>query len=95
MSAASALHELGLDSKSIAAIKRKAKGHGKTTPQFVRELIEEGLRATQTFDEILAPVREDFRRSGMTMDEFDALITRARKAAAPRKRRKSTRGATR
>ena len=87
MSAGSALHELGLDSRSIAALRRKARGAGKTTPQYVRMLIEAGLRADQTFDVILAPVREGFRKNGTSPEKLDELFGKARKKASTAARR--------
>ena len=92
MSTLTALQILGLDRKAISALKRKAKVSGQTTPQYVKGLIQKGLELDDlTFDEILKPVREDFRRSGMTEDELDELITRARKATARKKTRNGRR----
>jgi hypothetical protein len=42
---------------------------------LVREAVEEKLRtALPPFAEVLAPVHEDFRRSGMTGAELDTLL---------------------
>ena len=53
---------------------------------FVRYLIDEKIHsaseansfAGMTFDEVAAPIREDFKASGMTEADFDALIEQAR-----------------
>lgn len=91
MSAASVLQELGLTPKSIAALQRKAKGHGKSTPEYVKSLIQADLLADQSFDEILAPVRAGFRQSGLSVKELDAMLARARKKAPAQKRRSPAR----
>ncbi len=44
---------------------------------FLRERLD---RPGPTFAEIVAPIAEDFRRSGMTEDELDALIEQERQA---------------
>ena len=45
------------------------------TGTLVREAVEEKLRTPLlTFAEVLAPVHEDFRRSGLSEAEVDALL---------------------
>ena len=82
MSAATVFHDLGLPEATIKALGRKARVRGKTARDYVRTLIEADLLADKTFDEILAPVREGFRKSGVTEKQWDALIA---KASRPRK----------
>lgn len=55
-------------------------GHddGKTAEEFVRAMIEVEILARRPFSEILAPIRKSFEESGMTEDELDALVERAR-----------------
>jgi hypothetical protein len=77
-----------LDQKHFKAAAAKARELGTTPAAYIESLIDS---ASRSFDEILAPVRADFRRSGMTEDELDVLVSGARKAIhakAPRKRRK-------
>jgi hypothetical protein len=67
---------------------------------YARKLIETGLNGgssldqqsrPETFDEILAPVREGFEQSGMSEDEILALFEEARDEAwKERRRRKGT-----
>src|SRR5438046_923878 len=78
----------GLRPAQLKALDRKAKHSGQTTAQYVRGFIERVLLSDQTFDEILRPIREDFRKSGITEDELDQIVDRAR-SAAYRKRRKT------
>lgn len=75
------LQDLGLRPAVLRAVEEKATRAGKTTPEYVRALVERDLLADQPFDEILRPVREDFRKSGVTEEDLDRVIERARKAA--------------
>ena len=52
---------------------------GKTTPEYLRLLIEQDLLAGKTFDDILRPVRRDFKKSGITEAELDRIVSRARR----------------
>jgi hypothetical protein len=71
-------HDLGLRLADQKAVVRKAARAGKTVPQYVRELIEQDLLAEKTFDDILRPVRADVRKSGVTQNQLDAIVKRAR-----------------
>jgi len=51
---------------------------------YVKRLIERDMLADRTFDEILMPVRADFRKSGITEDQLDKIVDRARKATRPK-----------
>jgi hypothetical protein len=56
----------------------RAAATGKDVATLVREAVEEKLRApSSTFAELLAPIHEDFRKSGMTETELDSLLERA------------------
>jgi hypothetical protein len=73
----------GLAKSKVAAIRARAKRLGVTPERYARQLIEHSLSVgiaarTTTFDELLAPVREDFRKSGMTLAELDELVDAAR-----------------
>jgi len=82
-SASSILHISGIAKAKLRALRAKAKEAGMTPEKYAKRLIEESIsiedRArTTTFDELFAPVREQFRKSGMTEDEFDELVDAAR-----------------
>jgi hypothetical protein len=48
---------------------------GTDVATLVREAVEEKLRSPlPTFAEVLGPVHEDYRKSGMTEAELDALL---------------------
>ncbi len=81
--------DIGLKSSQLRAAEKKAKEQGKTLSEYVRSLIERDLLASRSFDEILKPVREGFKKSGMTEDELDALVSDARKNIHARNKRKA------
>jgi hypothetical protein len=68
-----------LDERHFQAAADKARELGKTPEGYIEYLID---AATRTFDEILAPVREGFRKSGVTEEELDEAVTEARRAIA-------------
>ena len=74
------LQDLGLKGGLLKAIEKKARHAGKTLPEYVRWIIERDMLADQSFDQILKPVRADFRKSGVTEDQLDEIVERARNA---------------
>ena len=74
----------------LKALERKARFAGKTPREYIRLLIEKDVLADKTFDEILRPVRDDVRKNGITEEQVDAAVDRARSAIqrAPRRTRK-------
>ncbi len=56
----------------------RATESGQDVTSYVRQLIQCDISKPVSLSEILAPVREDFRRSGMTEDELSSLIEEAR-----------------
>jgi hypothetical protein len=81
-------HDIGLRPAQLKAVEKKAKHAGTTAPQYVRLLIERDLLADRPFDEILLPIRQDFRRSGITEKELEKIVERARRKprrASPRR----------
>ena len=56
----------------------RAGQEGKTAEMLASELFEQAIAPGRTFDEILAPFRKEFAESGMTEEEWDALIEEAR-----------------
>jgi hypothetical protein len=75
-----------LDKRHYKAAARKARELGKTPETYIESLID---AATVTFDELLAPVRKGFARSGITEDELDGAVAQACRAIHARPRRKS------
>ena len=76
-----ALQDIGLKPALLKAVEKKARHEGKSAPEYVRALIERDLLADKSFDEILRPIRADFRKSGVSEDELEAIVKRGRTAA--------------
>lgn len=66
--------------ETVQALVKIAQQRGKQPEAFILDLLEVEILAAQSFDEIAAPIRADFHRSGMTEEEFDELIEQARQA---------------
>ena len=81
------VHDLKLTPSQLRALHAKAKHNNQTPSEYVRRLIQRDLLASKSFDEILMPVRDGFRKSGISGDEFERLVTRARKAIHAKKKR--------
>src|SRR4051812_24404517 len=66
-------------------LRERAKTSGSGISEYVHQVLAEHLRsgqsvetASKTFDEILAPIREGWRQSGMTEDQITALFEETR-----------------
>jgi hypothetical protein len=68
----------GLPKGTTEAITELSRSKGKSAEEYLRTLIEAEILSQQTFAEILAPIRDGFRKSGMTQDQLDALFQEAR-----------------
>lgn len=76
----------GLQRREVSKLRSFAKHLGLTTEEYLRVIVRDRLaieREAQrrTFAEIAAPMRRDFRDSGMTEDELDSLVDAARTVA--------------
>ena len=70
----------GLRFETLTALGVKARESGKSVEDFARELIEDGVALSgPTFDEILAPIRQEVTESGITDEELDELFMEARR----------------
>ena len=83
----------GLGQQKLNALTAKAKRLGMTPERYVRQLVEEDLAMDveareKSFAELMAPVREDFRKSGMSEAELDEIVDRARTRHHERNSRK-------
>jgi len=83
------LQDIGLPPAVRRAAERKVRKQGQSPPEYLRSLVERDLLADQTFDELLAPVRKDFARAGVSEADVDQLVARGAKvgrcAPAPTK----------
>ena len=68
----------GLPPGTKKAIEALSQSKGKSAEEYLRMLIEAEILSEQTFTEILAPIRESFRESGMSEQQLDALLEDAR-----------------
>ena len=70
----------GLEPGTTAALEELARNEGKDTDDLLRFWLQVELLSRKPFREILAPVRESFKASGMTTDELDELVKEEREA---------------
>ncbi len=66
--------KLSLTSEEERMLVARAAEKGQDVANYVRALVEEDLKQSPTFSQILAPIHEDFRQSGMTDQELDTLL---------------------
>lgn len=69
---------LDLPEPVLSKIAERASRVRKTPEELVLEVIEEWATKPYTFAEIMAPFAAAFEASGMTEEEFDALIEEVR-----------------
>ncbi len=70
-----------LPSELARAIDTLAEQRGQDRAQFIVSFLQEQLNGPAcSFEQLMAPIAEDFRRSGMTEDELDALVEQERQA---------------
>jgi hypothetical protein len=67
----------GLAPGTKKAIEELSRSKGKSAEEYLRMLIEAEILSEQTFSEILAPIRQSFRESGMTEQNLDDLVAQA------------------
>jgi hypothetical protein len=69
---------LNLPPATIEKLEAQAAASGKDVETIIREAVEVKLAVSRrTFREIMAPVHEDFRRSGMSEGELEGLVDEA------------------
>jgi hypothetical protein len=73
--------ELRPDEEQI--LRERARTSGQELPEYVRQVLEDHIRsvphpetAPKTFDQVLAPVWEGWRQTGMTQEQVDAMFQR-------------------
>jgi len=64
-----------------AKLYERAAASGKDVPTLVREAVEEKMRLPQSFSELLAPIHEATRKSGLTEDRLADLVGESRDEA--------------
>jgi len=70
-----------LPSDVARTIDTLAKQRGQDRVQFIVDSLQEQLNGSApSFEEMMAPIAEDFRESGMTEEDLDALVDQERQA---------------
>jgi hypothetical protein len=76
-----------LSSDLARTIDTLAEQRGQNRVQFIVNFLQEQLnRSAPSFEEMTAPIAEDFRESGMTEEDLDALVEQERQALWGEKR---------
>lgn len=83
-SATSTIHVPGVDRRELASLRSRARAKGLSVENYVKELIDTDLHLgelarSMTIDELLAPVRKQFEASGMTEEDLDLIVDKARR----------------
>jgi hypothetical protein len=68
----------GLPVGTTDALEQIGRERGKSAEELVREIIQAEIQAASSFDEILAPIRQGFKESGLSEEELDELFEEAR-----------------
>ncbi len=80
-----------LPSALARTIDSLAEKRGQDRVQFIVTFLQELLdRTAPSFDEMMAPIADDFGRSGMTEQDLDALVEQERQAMWDEKKISST-----
>lgn len=79
----------GLPRGTREALEKIGHDNGKTAEEYVRGLIEIEILAGRPFGEIAAPIRQSFEESGMSEEELDSLVERARERYRQKNQAKS------
>jgi len=70
-------------------LRHRAAASGRDVLAFVVDTLEEKLRSPpESFEEILAPIHEEFRESGMTESELDEFLQQEIEAVRKERRAK-------
>ncbi len=72
---------VSLPSELVRTIDTLAKGRGQSREQFIVGFLQQHVSGSAAlFEEAMAPLAEDFRQSGMTEEDLDALVEQERRA---------------
>jgi hypothetical protein len=73
--------ELRLPFPLARTIDHLAKEQGVDRAQFIVDFLQKELNGSEpTFEQMMAPIAEDFRQSGMSEEDLDALVEQERQA---------------
>jgi hypothetical protein len=75
-----------LTSDLARTIDTLAERRGQDRAQFIVSFLKEQLEGSVlSFEEMMSPIAEDFRRSGMTEEDLDTLVEQERQAISDEK----------
>lgn len=77
--------KISIPAELESVLLERAARFGKDTHDYVSQVVAKHLERP-SLDELLAPIREDFAKSGMSEDELNALIEEERQALWEEKR---------
>ena len=80
--------DIGLKPSEARAAARRAREEGKTPLEYLRALVEQDLKASGSFDEVLQPVRAAFSKGAAGGTKLDRVVAAARRDLHKRRRRK-------
>lgn len=86
---------ISLAPEQVSRLEYLAKRNGKDPSELAREVVAAylegaGPRGEKTFEEILSPIWDGWRKSGLTDDEIDQLLVRELEAS--RRERREAKG---
>ncbi len=70
-------------------LEQRAIESGQEITEYIEELIEKDLTGLVSLRDLYAPVRRQIQQSGISEDELDALIEKAREEAYQERKRKA------
>ena len=79
--------KLSLTPEEERMLVARATEKGQDVADYLHTLVEEDLKRAPALSEILAPIHEEFRQSGMSEDELSTLIEEAREEVWEEKQR--------
>jgi hypothetical protein len=82
--------KLSLSIEEELRLCERATKRGQDVGSYVRTLVEEDLKDSPTLSEILAPIHEDFRQSGMSEEELETFLKDELTAARKERRDKNS-----
>ena len=72
--------------KVESALEKRARAEGCDVKDYLEKLGEKEVNRERTFDEILAPFRAAVERSGISDEDLDTLVRKARKEVSKERR---------
>lgn len=79
---------LELEPETEVAVRKRVGDNGSRLNQYVENLIRRDISRSESLDERLKPVRDQFEKSGMTEDELDEFMNGVLKKVRAERREK-------